>query len=133
MRLPGYGKEIVARRMRREEIPFLLVVTDFCFWPDYPDRVVIPFDTAIPDVDLRLVMDLHCLLWVGRSERTERMHELLQALLDCEPRSVTMFDAADHFNLYPIGRLGARHLVTLPEVDAGASEIYRALLHGYGG
>jgi hypothetical protein len=129
-RLPAFGKDLVRRRMRREAIPFLLVCTDFAMWRDYRDRVVIGADAEVADLDLRLVMDLHVLLCLRQEDRPERVKALLNALLDAEPRSLTVF-APQADNVFPIGRLGGVQLVTLPQVDAEASAIYRALLDAY--
>lgn len=59
MRLPAYGRDLVALQKTGRNVEWLLISLSFALGKALP-RVVVPDDTDIADLDLRFVAGLEC-------------------------------------------------------------------------
>jgi hypothetical protein len=59
MKLPAYGRDLIAYQRQGKNVPWLIIALDFSLGKSLP-RVVVTDDTNIADLDLNLVAGLDC-------------------------------------------------------------------------
>lgn len=97
MKLPAYGRDLIALQKTGRNVGWLVISLDFKLGKALP-RLVVTDDTDISDLDLRLVAGLECL--VAHEGKTTRALDVAELALRCGAKLCCVHDQHDSSTIY---------------------------------